>query len=139
MASLPKGEIGSYGAVLLKPWKPLAGDWRVGETVPVGTLIPGEVVQTWPLPNRMAMERTNFVTFFQSPEEAEEAFARAPAVQARAQENPRRVALEADAAKTQARRDSLARARAAKAQRRAEALRLAETLNAEHAGAPALA
>jgi hypothetical protein len=85
----------------------------------------------------MAMERTNFVTFFQSPEEAEEAFARAPAVQARAQENPRRVAL--DAAKTQARRDSLARARAAKAQRRAEALRLAETLNAEHAGAPALA
>jgi hypothetical protein len=70
-----EGELGTYGAVLLKPWTPRSGGWRVGERLDPGTVIPAEVALKWPIHNRLAMKENRFVRFFLSAEEAAEAAA----------------------------------------------------------------
>lgn len=46
------------------------GGWRENEDLPSGTIIPGEVVAAWPLPNRLAMSNQGRIRFFMSETEA---------------------------------------------------------------------
>lgn len=103
-----EGDIGRYGAVLLKPWTPRGGNWHVGETLPPGTIVPGEVAVRWPLINRLALRDAKFVRFFFSKEEAS---ALTDEVSRTASLNPTRAQAQIDT-------DRFAPARAAKALKR---------------------
>lgn len=128
LANTPDGSLGSFGGVLLKPWMPRAGGWNEGgidgNPLPPGTFVPSWVTSAWPLQNRLAMHKNGFVQFFETAREAELATGHAPQVTAAIQANPARAVANA----ADARRASLARARAAKAAKRLEALGLSNLL-----------
>ena len=88
------GELGTHGAVLLKPWTPRSGGWRVGERLSPGAVIPAEVALKWPIHNRLAMKENRFVRFFMSAEEASEASTSPEHTQGEAEPDARQRRLE---------------------------------------------
>jgi hypothetical protein len=46
------------------------GGWRENEELPSGTIIPGEIVSTWPISNRTAMQSAGRIRYFLSEAEA---------------------------------------------------------------------
>ena len=89
-----EGDLGTFGAVLLKPWTPRSGGWRVGESLSPGTVIPAEIALKWPIHNRLAMKENRFVRFFLSAEEAAEAAGGRPETSGQAEPDPRQRRLE---------------------------------------------
>lgn len=73
MSETPGGIPGEYGAVVMRTFPLLKGSWRQGEYLAPGTVIPAEVVQSWPIPNRFAIGKAGLVRFFLTRREAEEA------------------------------------------------------------------
>lgn len=71
LASTGRDQIGQFGALALIEFPTRIGDAFV--KVARGEVIPAEVVMAWPLPNRLAMGRTERVRYFESPAEAAEA------------------------------------------------------------------
>ncbi len=107
IGSAPEGELGAYGAVLLKPWTPRAGGWRENELQVPGTVVPGEIVSEWPIANR--------VRFFLSPDEAAQA---GPGIAAVARVHPQRAQVQAGDDLHRRRIEQLAKARQVKAELR---------------------
>lgn len=69
LAEIPGGVPGEYGAVALKDFPATIG----GQLCHIvrGNVIPPEVIASWPVNNRRAMETTRFVRYFLTPAEAE--------------------------------------------------------------------
>lgn len=118
LVNTPEGELGEYGGVLLKPWLPRVGGWREGKVQSPGTFVPAEVTRKWPLQNRLAMDRTGMVQFFQSEREAAVAGADAETVTQTVQLHPTRAQVTVDDAKRKAALERVARMNAAREQRR---------------------
>lgn len=134
VANTPEGSLGSWGGVLLKPWMPRAGAWRVDVQQPPGTFVPAEVTSKWPLQNRLAMHKNGFIQFFETAGEAALVMGHEAEVTGAVQAHPTR----AQVTLADARRASLSKAREAKAAKRLEGLGLvglSETKTAETATA----
>ncbi len=115
IGSAPEGELGAYGAVLLKPWTPRAGGWRENELQVPGTVVPGEIVSEWPIANRLALRDNKYVRFFLSPVEAAQA---GPGIAAVARVHPQRAQVQAGDDLHRRRIEQLAKARQVKAELR---------------------
>ncbi len=119
IAEAPPGELGAYGAVLLKPWTPRAGGWRENELQVPGTVVPAEIVAKWPVANRLALRENKYVRYFVSPDEAAEA---AVSIAQAVRAHPERAQLQNEADIRRRRVEALAKARQAKADKRAGAV-----------------